>query len=88
MLQTNCIAELLDMEHMNLINVKHSANMILLEVKMQRRTWECPACRTLTDNVHDYRIQRVKDRKPCFGCIISAVIDVIAAISVSMKAII
>jgi len=61
MLQTNCIAKLLDMEHMNLLNVQHSANMILLEVKMQRRIWECPVCKALTNNVHDYRLQRVKD---------------------------
>ena len=61
MLQTNCIAELLDMEHMNLLSVEHSANIIQLEVKMQRRTWECPACGALTNNVHDYRLQLVKD---------------------------
>jgi transposase len=61
MLQTNCIAELLDMEHMNLLSVEHSVNTMLLEVKMQRRSWRCPTCGALTDNVHDYRLQLVKD---------------------------
>ena len=34
---------------------------LFLKVRMQRRTQECPACRTPCDQVHDYRTQKMKD---------------------------
>lgn len=61
MLASDCIAKLLDVEHLEVTNVEHSAKEILLEVQMKRRLSECPACQTLTDQIHDYRVQRVKD---------------------------
>ena len=61
MLPSDCIAKLLDVEHLEVTNVEHSEKEILLEVQMQRRFSECPRCQTLTDQIHDYRVQRVKD---------------------------
>jgi len=60
-LQTHLIAELLDMEAYDFEGVEQDEKQIVLNVRMKRRTQECPACRTLTDQVHDYRLQRVKD---------------------------
>ena len=61
MLQSDCTAKLLDMEHMIFKNVEHSETTITLSVEMERRVCECPACRTPTHTVHDYRTQKVKD---------------------------
>ncbi|MDD4142951.1 MAG: ISL3 family transposase, partial [Bacteroidales bacterium] len=61
MLQTHLIAELLDMEAYDFEGIEQSETQIVLKVRMKRRTQECPACRTPCDQVHDYRMQRVKD---------------------------
>jgi len=61
MLQTHLIAELLDMEAYDFEGVEQDGKQIVLNVRMKRRTQECPACRTPCDQVHDYRTQRVKD---------------------------
>ncbi len=61
MLQTHLIAELLDMEAYDFESVEQDEKKILLNVRMKRRTQECPACQTPCDQVHDYRLQCVKD---------------------------
>ncbi len=61
MLQDNFISKLLDMEHMHFKKVESFSGEIVLHVEMPRRLSECPSCRTLTQTVHDYRLQRVKD---------------------------
>ena len=61
MLQTHSIAELLGMEAYEFERIEQDERQIILSVRMQRRTQECPACRTPCDHVHDYRIQKVKD---------------------------
>ncbi|MEA4870693.1 MAG: transposase family protein, partial [Christensenella sp.] len=61
MLQTHLIAELLGMEAFDFESVEQDEKKILLNVRMKRRTQECPACQTPCDQVHDYRLQRVKD---------------------------
>jgi len=61
MLPNDCTAKVLDMEHLIVNEVEQYSRQIVLHVEMKRRVHECPACRTLTQQVHDYRIQRVKD---------------------------
>ena len=61
MLQTHLIAELLDMEAYDFEGLEQNEKQIVLRVRMKRRAQECPVCRTPCDQVHDYRIQRVKD---------------------------
>lgn len=61
MLQNDFTSKLLDMEHMIFTNVEHTDTTITLSVEMERRAAVCPACRTVTSFVHDYRTQRVKD---------------------------
>ena len=61
MLQEHLIAKVLDMEHMVFKGAEVFADHVVLHVEMERRACACPACRTLTETVHDYRTQRVKD---------------------------
>lgn len=58
MLQTHLIAELLGMEVFDFEKIDQDEKEIVLTVRMQRRTQECPACHTLCDQIHDYRTQR------------------------------
>lgn len=53
--------ELLDMEHMVLQSIEKTESKVVLHVEMKRRTHECPRCGALTDAIHDYREQTVKD---------------------------
>ena len=61
MLQSDFTSKLLDMEHMIVTNVEHTATSITLSVEMERRACTCPHCGTRTDRIHDYRAQRVRD---------------------------
>lgn len=66
MLHNDSIAKLLDMEHLEIKNVEHSFNTIVLHLQMKQRACICPNCQTITEKVHDYRIQKVKD-SPALG---------------------
>ena len=61
MLYTDYTTKLLDMEHMNIRKIEVTESEILLHVDMKRRLGRCPVCGNMTDSVHDYRIQKVKD---------------------------
>lgn len=61
MLPNDFTAKVLDMEHMNILGVEHSATKVTITVEMHRRTCQCPQCGTLTDSIHDYRMQRIQD---------------------------
>ena len=61
MLYTDYTTKLLDMEHMNIRKIEVTESEILLHVDMKRRLVPCPVCGNMTDSVHDYRIQKVKD---------------------------
>lgn len=59
--QENYIAKLLDMEDLIVEDVEQRREEIILRIKIRRKPWVCPRCHCLTDQVHDYRLQRVKD---------------------------
>lgn len=61
MLQSDCIAKLLDMEHVELNNIETDAQTTVISFKLHRDTHTCPQCGGITDKVHDYRLQVVKD---------------------------
>lgn len=61
MLYKDSITKLLDMEHMMIKKSEVFSDRIVIHVEMKRRAGTCPCCGTLTDKVHDYRIQKVKD---------------------------
>lgn len=61
MLYTDYTTKLLDMEHMNVIEIENHADRLILHVEMKRRSARCPCCGMDTDTIHDYRMQTVKD---------------------------
>lgn len=61
MLYQDYTTKLLDMEHMNVMEIENLCDRIILHVEMKRRPAQCPHCGALTDAIHDYRMQTVKD---------------------------
>lgn len=61
MLYEDYTTKLLDMEHMNVLEVENFPDRLILHVEMKRRPAGCPGCGMLTDTIHDYRTQIVKD---------------------------
>lgn len=59
--QDNNTAKLLDMEGMEVEKIEMDEKEIRLSFHLERKTHVCPDCGTLSDIVHDYRVQRVKD---------------------------
>lgn len=61
MLYQDYTTKLLDMEHMIVKEIEYLSDRLILHVEMKRRPANCPCCGMLTDTIHDYRIQTVKD---------------------------
>ncbi len=58
--QVDYSAKLLDMEGIEIQGISNAA-YFEVRFRMKRIAHECPQCRTLTNIVHDYRLQSVKD---------------------------
>lgn len=52
---------LLDLEYAEIENIEQNPNSIIVSFHMKRRPHYCPHCNSLTDSIHDYRTQYVKD---------------------------
>ncbi len=61
MLNNDYTAKLLDMEDVIITNVENIAGELHVCLELPRKKHACPACGALTDRVHDYRMQTVKD---------------------------
>ena len=57
----NPITSLLEMGDMEVMAVKNGTDSICLAVEKKQETQVCPRCGALTELVHDYRTQRVRD---------------------------
>lgn len=66
MLYLDYIKKLTGLQDIILENVERTDELIILHIKMERKLTKCPCCGELTDTVHDYRKQLVKDI-PAFG---------------------
>lgn len=55
------ITKMLDMDSMVIRDVETTPGTIFLHLEQKRRIHTCPVCGNLTDTIHDYRIQKVKD---------------------------
>ena len=58
---------LLDLEYAEIENIEQNQNSTIVSFHLKRRPHHCPHCNTLTEAVHDYRTQYVKDI-PVLGC--------------------
>lgn len=66
MLYLDYTQELTGLQDIILENVERTDKLTILHIKMKRKLTKCPCCGELTDTVHDYRKQLVKDI-PAFG---------------------
>ena len=61
MLMTDYTAKLLDLEDVIITNVENISNQLHIYIELPRAEHICPACGAVTDRVHDYRWQKIKD---------------------------
>lgn len=61
MLNRDCTAKLLNMEDVIITNVENISEELHIHLELPRKKHTCPACGALTDRVHDYRMQTIKD---------------------------
>ena len=61
MLMSDYTAELLNLEDVIITNVENITNQLHIHVELPRTEHICPVCGAVTDRVHDYRMQIIKD---------------------------
>ena len=61
MLNKNYTAKLLNLEDVMITNVESISGEVHIYLELPLRKHSCPACGALTDRVHDYRMQIIKD---------------------------
>ena len=61
MLNQDYIAKLLNLEDVMITNVENISEELHIYIELPRKEHTCPACGAVTDRVHDYRTQRIKD---------------------------
>ena len=61
MLQTDYTAKLLNLEDVIITKVENISDQLHISIELPRRKHVCPCCGAVTDSVHDYRMQVVKD---------------------------
>ena len=61
MLNQNYTAKLLNLEDVIIKNVENISNQLHIYIELPRSEHVCPVCGAVTDRVHDYRWQTVKD---------------------------
>ena len=54
-------AQLFDMDGLILKKIESDKDTVTLHIEMERQEQSCPECGSLTDAVHDYRLQKVKE---------------------------
>ena len=61
MLMTDYTAKLLNLEDVIITGVENITDQLHIYIELPRIEHVCPVCGALTDRIHDYRIQTVKD---------------------------
>ena len=61
MLDKDYTAKLLNLEDVIITNVENISEEVHVYLELPRAKHRCPACGALTERVHDYRMQTVKD---------------------------
>ena len=66
MLYNYSISNLTGLQDLKIKNIDNLGNFLLINAEIERKPHTCPCCKTITDKVHDYRVQIIKDI-PAFG---------------------
>ena len=61
MLMSDYTAELLNLEDVIITNIENISDQLHIYMELPRTKHICPACGAVTDRIHDYRMQTVKD---------------------------
>lgn len=61
MLNQDYTSKLLNLEDVIVTNVENISGEVHIYLEMPRREHTCPACGAVTERVHDYRMQTIKD---------------------------
>ena len=61
MLNHNYTAKLLNLEDVIITEVENISEELHIYIELPRKEHTCPACGCVTDRVHDYRMQTIKD---------------------------
>ena len=61
MLNQDYTSKLLNLEDVIITNAENISNQLHISIELPRRKHTCPCCRAVTDRVHDYRMQVIKD---------------------------
>ena len=61
MLNQDYTSKLLNLEDVIITNDENISNQLHISIELPRRKHTCPCCGTVTDRVHDYRMQVIKD---------------------------
>lgn len=63
----NNIQELIGFKDVTVTLIERNDNYLNIHMTMNRKKHKCPRCGKVTNKIHDYRIQRIKDISS-FGC--------------------
>ncbi|MCD8384575.1 MAG: ISL3 family transposase [Clostridiales bacterium] len=61
MLNINYTAKILNLEDVKITNVENTADALHIYLELPRKAHTCPCCSAATNQVHDYRMQTIKD---------------------------
>ncbi len=61
MLNQDYTSKLLNLEDVIITNVENISDQLHIYIELRRAEHICPTCGALTDHIHDYRMQTVKD---------------------------
>ncbi len=61
MLMADHITKVLNLEDVIITNVENISDQLHIYIELPRKKHICPACGAVTDRIHDYRPQRIKD---------------------------
>ena len=69
MLNKDYTAKVLDLEDVIITNVENNCEELRAYIELPRKEHTCPVCGAVTDHVHDYRMQAIKDVPFAFSVI-------------------
>lgn len=61
MLKENYTSKLLNLEDVIITDVKNISDQLHIYIELPRKEHICPCCGAVTDRIHDYRMQTIKD---------------------------